>query len=103
MGILSKLFGSKEKVNCLELIANGAVLIDVRTAQEFEEGHAKGSTNIPLGNIENSLNGIKEIDEPIVLCCRSGMRSGKATSFLKNKGIENVYNGGSWTNFANNN
>ncbi len=98
MSFLRKLFGLGPKVNCHELIANGAVLIDVRTPREFSQGKPKGAKNIPLDKIHKEIPKIKKINKPIVLCCASGMRSGQATSILKRNGIE-AYNGGSWFNF----
>lgn len=100
MNLIRKIFGLGPKVNHHELIANGAVLIDVRTPAEFSAGNAPGSKNIPLDKIDGKVAKIKQIKKPIVLCCRSGMRSGQATSILKRHGIEEVYNGGPWNKFA---
>ena len=71
------------------------MIIDVRTAQEFADGHADNSINIPLSDITNHVEEIKQQNKPIITCCRSGGRAGSATTTLKNAGIE-VYNGGSW-------
>jgi len=100
MSILRKLFGLGPKVDCHELLENGAVLIDVRTPGEFAIGNAPGSKNVPLDKIMHKVKNLEKIGKPIVLCCRSGMRSGRATSMLKRHGIENVHNGGPWNNFA---
>ncbi|TXB63985.1 rhodanese-like domain-containing protein [Vicingus serpentipes] len=99
MSFLRKLFGLGPKVNHHELIANGAVLIDVRTPAEFSAGNAKGSKNIPLDTIGSKVKKIEQLKKPVVLICRSGMRSGQATAILKRNGIE-AYNGGPWNNFA---
>ncbi|MCB9359983.1 MAG: rhodanese-like domain-containing protein [Flavobacteriales bacterium] len=99
MSFLRKLFGLGPKVNHHELIANGAVLIDVRTPAEFAQGNAKGSKNIPLDTIDSKVKKIEQLNKPIVLCCRSGMRSGQATAILKRHGIE-AYNGGTWNKFS---
>tara|TARA_R110001592_G_C13184603_1_gene751448 strand:+ start:6675 stop:6974 length:300 start_codon:yes stop_codon:yes gene_type:complete len=99
MSFLRKIFGLGPKVDCHELITNGAVLIDVRTPAEFSAGNAKGSKNIPLDTIESKVKKIEELKKPIVLICRSGMRSGQATAILKRNGIE-AYNGGPWNNFS---
>lgn len=99
MSFLRKIFGLGPKVNHHELIANGAVLIDVRTPSEFSAGHAKGSKNIPLDTIGHKVKKIEQLKKPIVLCCRSGMRSGQATAMLKRHGIE-AYNGGPWNKFS---
>jgi len=97
MSFLKNLFG--EKVNCVELVQNGATLIDVRTHQEFKAENVKGSKNIPLDIISDKANEIADLKKPIVLCCKSGMRSGRATALLKRKGLTEVYNGGAYTNF----
>ena len=77
------------------LIAEGAKIIDVRTAAEYKNGHIEGSQNIPLQKITNQTKKIAALNLPIVLCCASGMRSGQATAMLKSAGID-AYNGGGW-------
>lgn len=94
---IRKLFGG-ESVDYKSLVANGAVIIDVRTPGEFAGGHVKGAVNIPLDSIDKNLNKIQAYKKPLVMCCASGMRSGRATSFLKSKGLQEVYNAGAWSN-----
>lgn len=77
------------------LVQNGAVIIDVRSPQEFDNGHIKGSKNIPVNIIQREVNSIKKIGKPIITVCQSGARSGMAKGILKSAGVE-VYNGGSW-------
>ncbi len=79
------------------LIANGASIIDVRTASEFTSGHIKGSINIPLDQIGAQADKFKK-NKQIIVCCRSGSRSGQAKQILDAKGFENITNGGSWQN-----
>lgn len=74
---------------------NKQTILDVRTPEEFRGGNVKGSINIPLQEIPKRLAEIKALQHPIVLCCASGGRSGQATAFLKNEGL-NCENGGSW-------
>jgi rhodanese-related sulfurtransferase len=62
---------------------------------EFDNGHIKGSKNIPVNIIQRELNTIKKMGKPIITVCQSGARSGMAKGILKSAGIE-VYNGGSW-------
>jgi rhodanese-related sulfurtransferase len=71
------------------------VVIDVRTPAEFMGGHVAGSINIPLQEIQQRVDEIKTMQQPIVLCCASGGRSGQATQYLKSLGID-CENGGSW-------
>ncbi len=70
-------------------------IIDVRTPGEFSGGHVAESINIPLSEIPNRFDEIKSFQQPIILCCASGNRSGQAVSFLKSGGVE-CENGGSW-------
>jgi rhodanese-related sulfurtransferase len=94
-------FGSsgKDSVAIKEYLDNKAVVLDVRTPLEFNEGHVKGSINIPLQVLEGRLHEVKKINKPIVAVCRSGARSGNATIFLKRQGLD-VINGGPWQNVA---
>lgn len=78
-----------------ELLAQGGVVIDVRSEGEFASGHYPNSMNIPLGQISARLNDIPK-DKPLVLCCASGTRSGMAARMLKSKGF-NAFNAGAWT------
>jgi len=74
---------------------NKKIVIDVRTQAEFLGGHVSGSINIPLQEIQQHVDDIKIMDQPIILCCASGGRSGQATQYLKSLGID-CQNGGSW-------
>lgn len=95
MGLLNLLgFGSKSN-NIKDFIDRGAVIIDVRTYEEFASGHIKGAKNIPLQIISGKLAEIIKLNKPVIVCCRSGMRSGQAESILKAQGVE-VINGGDW-------
>jgi Rhodanese-related sulfurtransferase len=85
----------KEKLDYTKLMGRGALIIDVRTPQEFAEGKVENSVNIPLSDIMNHLKKIKEQNKPVITCCRSGARSEKAKTTFISEGIE-AYNGGSW-------
>ncbi|HLP37888.1 rhodanese-like domain-containing protein [Lacibacter sp.] len=93
-----KLFGPGTDFKALQ--QQGAVIIDVRTPGEFSGGHIKGSINIPVDSIRSKINDIKKKGKPVITCCASGMRSGSATSILKEAGVE-AYNGGSWISLQN--
>ena len=72
-------------------------LIDVREPEELiANGAIEGATNIPLGEIEERKNDILSLEGNIIFFCRSGNRSGKATDFFKNEGLDNIFNGGSY-------
>lgn len=70
-------------------------VIDVRTPAEFEGGNVPGSINIPLQEFQARFAEVKAISNPIVFCCASGGRSGQATAYSRQFGI-NCENGGSW-------
>lgn len=89
----------KDKAKMKELIENGAFLVDVRTEWEFAEGSAPGAVNIPLDKIEQNLDKFKNKSSVIVFC-RSGNRSSQAKAILEKRGIQEVYNGGTWNEVA---
>ncbi|MBE6024324.1 MAG: rhodanese-like domain-containing protein [Cellulosilyticum sp.] len=71
------------------------ILLDVRTPEEFEEGHIEGAINIPLKDLVYDVeNEIPEKEETIYLYCRSGVRVLTAGHILYDLGYENVYNMG---------
>jgi rhodanese-related sulfurtransferase len=74
--------------------AASTVVVDVRTPVEFMGGHVAGSINIPLNELPQRLDELKQMGY-IVFCCASGGRSGQATAFSKQHGIA-CSNGGSW-------
>ena len=67
-----------------------AVLLDVRTVDEYRQGHIDGSLKIPLQHIQAVKNNIPDLDKPIYVHCLSGARSAQATSVLKSMGYTNV-------------
>lgn len=79
------------------LMAQGATLVDVRSAAEFASGSAPGSVNIPLPELGTRLKEIPA-SAPVVLCCASGTRSGMARMMLKKNGYQQVFNIGKWSN-----
>ena len=64
-------------------LASDPIWIDVRTPEEFAEGHLAGAHNIPYDQIESGIAALNlEKETPIYLYCRSGRRSGIATEAL---------------------
>ncbi|WP_027420305.1 rhodanese-like domain-containing protein [Crocinitomix catalasitica] len=87
--------GASSRPDYQEMIKNGAIVVDVRTVQEFKSGHLKGSKNIPLDTLNSkkkALNG-----KEVILVCRSGGRASQAKSILTKSGIT-AYNAGAWQN-----
>jgi phage shock protein E len=76
-------------------IAKGAVILDVRTAKEFEMGHIDGSINISLGEIRHRYT-VLDSSKTYITVCSHGLRSVKVVSILNERGFKNVYNGGAW-------
>jgi rhodanese-related sulfurtransferase len=86
MGLLNSMFGinsNSEKIT--ELIEKNAIIIDVRSSDEFKQGNIPNSKNIPIDEFKSRIDEIVRIDSPIILCCLSGKRSDIAFSILKQK------------------
>lgn len=96
MTMLRSLFGIGTKTDLAHILASGALVLDVRTPEEFREGHVPHALNIPLDRLENEFGQLDKL-RPIVTCCRSGIRSATAVSILNRNGFM-AHNGGSWTN-----
>jgi rhodanese-related sulfurtransferase len=79
------------------LLQLGAQMVDVRSLAEFSGGHAPGSVNIPLPELDQR---IKELDPGrwVIVCCASGTRSALARRKLRGRGFAHVLNAGSWRN-----
>ncbi len=94
---LKKLFGfaTTNKDEIIKALAEGAILVDVRTIEEFKHGSPKGAINIPLNNITANLEKFKSASSVVVFCA-SGNRSRTAKMLLEQNKIKNVINGGTW-------
>jgi rhodanese-related sulfurtransferase len=66
-------------------------ILDVRTTDEYKEGHIPGAALIPLNQLGRRFNEIPR-DRDVYVMCRSGTRSAEATVWLLKKGFDNVYN-----------
>ena len=71
---------------------SGAVLLDVRTPEEYAEGHIPGGKNLPLQDIDKAAVIIDNKDTPLFVHCLSGTRSRQAAAALKQMGYTNVTN-----------
>ena len=75
------------------MIDSGALLIDVRSAEEFNEEHLDGAINIEWDKYEDLIAAIGEDKErPVVFYCRSGNRAGKSITELATKGYTHIFN-----------
>lgn len=97
MGLFG-IFSQKNKSQEIkEYLEKGAVVLDVRTQEEWNEGHSEGAKHIVLNLIPTEIEQVKSWDKPVIAVCRSGGRSGQAAQFLAQNGID-VINGGPWQN-----
>lgn len=97
MGFFDFLFGKKDKptADFKQLAQDGALILDVRTKEEYDAGHIYGAINIPVQVIENHLDEIRNYNKKMVIAyCRSGRRSGNATKILNKANIKTVNGGG---------
>lgn len=85
-------FGSKH--NGRQLVENGALLLDVRTPEEFRARHLEGAMNIPVQELAGRVHELGAKDRPVVVYCRSGARSASAATLMKRAGYEVLDIGG---------
>jgi NADPH-dependent 2,4-dienoyl-CoA reductase/sulfur reductase-like enzyme/rhodanese-related sulfurtransferase len=69
---------------------NDYILIDVRTAKEYENGHIQNAINLPLDNLRNTIDSIENKNKPIIIYCQKGLRGYIARLIFKNNGFPNV-------------
>ena len=67
-----------------------AVLLDVRSVDEYKSGHIPGSINVPLVNISYAKDKIANIETPLFVYCTAGVRSKQAVAQLESMGYLNV-------------
>ena len=97
MGLLD-LFKRKDMSSEIKsYLEKGAVVLDVRTKMEWDEGHCDGAMHVVLNLIPLKVDEIKALNKPIIAVCKSGGRSAQATQFLNREGLD-VINGGPWEN-----
>lgn len=87
------------KMTTIDAIKNPNVtLIDVREPYELEiDGTVKNAINIPMGEISEKLDEIKQMPKPIVVFCRSGGRASSTLTFLNENGVDEIFNGGGFS------
>ena len=90
---VGKVSGSEAR----RLVENGALLLDVRTSQEFAAGHIPNAVNIPVQELDRRMGELGPKDRPVVIYCRSGRRSSHAATMLKKAGYTAVHDLGAMT------
>lgn len=84
-----------------EMENKGYTVIDVRSPQEYKEGHIEGAISIPEYELENrARNELIDLEKPIIVYCSTGHRSKRAQKLLEQMGYREVYNlENGWKNY----
>ena len=88
------LFLSQEEAQAL--LKRGGLVVDVRSTEEFEMGHAPGSQHLPLHILPMLAKERLPMDRPLLVCCVSGARSHMAVLHLRKMGLD-AHHLGPWT------
>lgn len=80
------------------LVADGAVLVDVRSSFEYAASHLDGAINIPVDELASRV-GELDSSHPVVVYCLSGHRSSEAGRILTGAGVDEVHDLGSLANY----
>lgn len=101
MSFLSTLFGGggPDAARVKDMVARGALVLDVRTPAEFESGHVQGAVNVPVDLLPGRLDELGAKDRPVVLYCRSGGRSARAAAILRQAGWQEIVDVGPMSAF----
>ena len=89
-----KIHGARAKV----LVSEGALLLDVRSPQEFAQGHLEDAINIPVQSLAQRITELPQ-DKQLIVYCRSGRRSAKATALIQSRRQAEVYDLGPMSAF----
>ncbi len=93
--------GTISSVTCdraIDLQGDGAIIVDVREKDEYDEDHLDDAINIPYTVITDKIGEYADKDTKILVYCRSGVRSNKAANSLLEAGYKNIYDLGSINN-----
>ena len=90
--LLAAYSGTNKLITSAELLKNKQdyVVLDVRSADEFAQGHIEGAINIPHNAVLDEISKLKALDKPLVVHCRSGARATKAENMLMKNGVTNI-------------
>lgn len=95
--------GSSQTQTARQQIEAGALVLDVRTPEEFATGHLEGALLIPVQELSQRLGEVQQQlpaqdkTQPIVVYCRSGGRAARAEQILREAGFTEVTNGGGYS------
>ena len=95
--LLKKIYRHKEDISVKEMLEiiktnDNAILLDVRSVQEYKEGHVVGSINIPLYDLKQEALSKINKESIIIVYCSAGIRSRKSIQILKKLEYKNLYN-----------
>lgn len=100
MGFFDSIFGGGAGARDINMClaeahdVHGAVILDVREADEFASGHIAGAINVPVGSISTAKRVVPSTDTPVYVYCLSGARASSAVGSLSRMGYTNVINAG---------
>src|SRR4030095_8792619 len=83
-----------------DALRRGVVIIDIRTAAEFDRGKVQDSINIPIDRININIKRIVQMNRPLIICSNSDSENERVIDVLKANGVKESYNGGSWTKLS---
>jgi len=92
MALFRFLFDSKKSIQ--KIYDDGALLLDVRTQAEWDAGHINNAIHIPLTELKKRIVELKQLEKPVIAYCKSGVRSARAVTHLKESGITAINGGG---------
>jgi phage shock protein E len=93
--------GQISQKDATEYLKNGAVIVDVRSVNEYESGHIMQAKNLPLDRLEMMASSVaRDKSKVLLLHCSTGARSGVAKKKLSELGYKNVFNMGSYERAA---
>lgn len=90
------LFSFLNKGSIKAALRKGAVIIDIRSAQEYDRGRIPGSLNIPVDRLSGHIERLRGFDKPLVICGTDNTRIRQAIRKLKSEGFTELHDGGHW-------
>jgi len=90
--VMANYDGTNKLISAAELLQqkDNYVILDVRSVDEFNQGHIAGAINIPHHSVIDKIDELKALEKPIVVHCRSGVRAWKAEKMLMSSGVTNL-------------
>ena len=74
----------------MKLDKSEIIVLDVRTAEEYADGHVPSAINIPVAELSDTFKQLTDKDQQVVVYCRSGFRAARAINFLEEQGYTNL-------------